>query len=161
MIFRNPSSEWPPFSEPMISEAPISFYLEDNPAVEALVVANQESYLYPSQELAVDLLSQQVTGGVLEAAYRIRNLTASSGNIRWFFLGDLGDPITATQGVHPIGPNGQFNVTLRTQLGSSELSQSITLGAVTQSGVRLTGSRKLTLQFPPLPSPAPSGTAAR
>lgn len=152
LVFRNPASEWPPFSEPMISEAPVSFYLMDNPTVEALRIENQESYLYPSEELAVDLLSRQITGGVLEATYRVRNLTSAGGTVRWFFLGDLGTPITAPQGTSPIGPNGQLNVTLRTQLHASELSQTITFGAVTQDGARLTGTRKLRFQFPTVSS---------
>lgn len=148
MVLRNPSTDWPPFQEPMLNDTPVSFVLVDNPTMEMMQIDSQESYIYPTQELAIDLLSQQVTGGVLEASYRIRNVASTGGDVRWFFLGDLGTPLTPTRGLQTIPPGGQALVTLRTQLRSSGLTQTITLGAVTQSGTRMTGARRLQLRYP-------------
>jgi hypothetical protein len=148
MVLHTASTNWPPFHEPMVNDTPVSFVLVDNPTVETMQIVNQEMYLYPTQELAIDVLSQQVTAGVLEATYLIRNVSSTGGDIRWFFLGDIGTPLTATRGQQTIPAGGQATVTLRTQVQSSVLAQTVTLGAVTQSGTRMTGARRLQFQYP-------------
>lgn len=161
MVLHTPSTNWPPFQEPMINDQPVSFVLVDNPSVEMMLIDSQESYLYPTKELAIDLLSQQVNSGVLEATYRIRNLTTTGGDVRWFFLGDVGAAQTPTRGVQTIPPGGQAQVTLRTQLQPSGLTQTITLGAVSQSGPRLTGERRLQLRYPAVAEPKPPAVAQK
>jgi hypothetical protein len=151
MVLRNPSTGWPPFQEPMINESPVSFVLNDNPAAEMMLIENQESYIYPTRELAVDVLSQQTTGNVLESTWRIRNLASTSGDVRWFFLGDVGTPLTPTRGLQTVAPGGGLEVTLRAQLHGSELTQTITLGAVTQSGARMSGEGQLRFHYPDPP----------
>jgi hypothetical protein len=158
MVLRNSSTNWPPFQEPMINDTPVSFVLVDNPLVETMRIVNQEMYIYPTQELAIDLLSQQVTGGVLEASYRIRNVSSTGGDVRWFFLGDVGTPLTSTRGQQTIPAGGQALVTLRTQLQGSGLTQTLTLGAVTQSGTRLTGARRLQFHYPSITGAQPTAT---
>jgi len=160
MVLHAASTNWPPFHEPMINDTPVSFVLVDDPTVETMQIVNQEMYLYPTQELAIDLLSQQLTAGVLEANYLIRNLSSAGGEIHWFFLGDVGMPSTATRGQQTIPPGGQATVTLRTKVQSSVLAQTVTLGAVTQSGTRLTGARRLQFQYPEATDTPPTATTA-
>lgn len=151
MVLRNPSTGWPPFQEPMINESPVSFVLNDNPSAEMMLIENQESYLYPTRELAVEVLSQQITGDLLESTWRVRNQASTGGDVRWFFLGDVGTPLTPVRGLETVVPGGSFDVTLRAQLHGSELTQAITLGAVTQSGPRMTGEGQLRFRYPDPP----------
>jgi hypothetical protein len=148
MVLRTASTNWPPFEIPMLSVGETRFFEVDNPDVELLQVGQQELYLYPTRELAMETRSFQIRDGVLETTIKVRNLSESPGEVRWFVAGNIGEPLTPERGRETVAGNGSFLVTFRSRPIGSTLPQSITLTAVTESGARLTGGKRIEFRYP-------------
>lgn len=134
---------WPPFETPVVNEKGSGFFNMEKPEEEMHRIAYQEFYLYPTREIDIVLKQSKVEDGMLDATFELTNLTRNGGDVRWFFIGDVHAPQTATNGLVRLEGNGRATVTFRTKLADSSLPQSLTLGAVSQSGERLAGAYSL------------------
>ena len=155
LVMRTASTPWPPFQQPMINDQPVSFYLVDNPSVEMMVINHQENYLYPTRELTINSHDVGIANGVLTASFDITNSTQTAGDVRWFVIGNTGAPQTPTEGVQTLAAGATTTVQFRTQASGSSLGQFITLGAVSQSGVRMSGARRVDFTYSTRPASSP------
>ncbi len=119
----------------------------------AVTIQNQYMSLYPATELNIQALRFDIdSGGNLTSVWQITNTTTNRETFRWFFIGDIGKSSLPTFGAVDLGPGESAFVNYGSQLGPSTLTQFITLGAVSQSGQRMTGSGRVDFTY--LPKPA-------
>jgi hypothetical protein len=137
---------WPPFETPVINEKGVRFFDMNRRDVEVHRIAYQELYLYPTRELEVDVVNSRIEKGVLTATFDIKNVSPSSGDIRWFVIGDLNRPLTPAKGVVRLTPGKTHQVTFKSRLAPTSLPQYIVLGAVSQTGTRMLGYKQLHFQ---------------
>jgi hypothetical protein len=140
---------WPPFETPVINDQGVRFFDMKRPNVEVHRIAYQELYLYPTRELEVDLVGSAIDKGVLTATFDIRNVSPSSGDVRWFVIGDLNRPLTPAKGLVRMTPGRTHRVTFKSRLAPTSLPQFIVLGAVSQSGTRMLGFKQLNFRRQP------------
>ncbi|MBI1853493.1 MAG: hypothetical protein HYR85_24410 [Planctomycetes bacterium] len=155
MVFETTMFRWPPFAAPLEHQSPVTFYFASDPNTACMTIQNQYMSLYPTTELAITSTGLTISAtGHLQSTWRITNTSANGAAIRWFFIGNLGTPESPTRGSTTIGaagsPTGSVDVAFDSQLDASTLSQFVTLGAVSESGPRLTGAHKETFRFPGL-----------
>jgi hypothetical protein len=137
---------WPPFETPVINDKGVRFFDMKRPNVEVHRIAYQELYLYPTRELEVDVVGSRIEKGVLTATFDIKNVSPSTGDVRWFVIGDLNRPLTPAKGLVRMTPGRTHRVTFKSRLAPTALPQFIVLGAVSQSGTRMLGFKQLRFQ---------------
>lgn len=134
---------WPPFETPIVNDKGVRFFDMMKRDAEVHRIAYQELYLYPTRELDVDLVSSKIEKGVLTAVFDIKNISPTGGDIRWFLIGDLNQPLTPSKGLVRLAPGRTHRVTFQSRLAPTLLPQHLTLGAVSQSGARMLGYKQL------------------
>lgn len=153
MTFSASDTQWPPFGTTLKDQSPVTFYLANAPTTPFMTIQNQYMNLYSYSQLDISALTFHIDpNGYLTSTWQITNETTDSETFRWFFIGDLGHPSSPSFGAVDIGPGGTVTVTFDTFLGPSTLTQFLTLGAVSQSGPRITGSGRVNFSFVPEPS---------
>ncbi len=134
---------WPPFETPVVNREGVSFYSMERPDVEMHRIAYQEFYLYPSSEIEVAVDRFEVKDGEMTGDFTLTNKTKNSGAIRWFVIGDIHEPITPPVGLLHLDAGGSTKVSYRAAVKPSAIPQFITLGAVSETGTRMVGFRRI------------------
>lgn len=151
MRLRSASTDWPPFRVPQVNDEGdvTEFYMVGQPDVLMMTIRSQEQYVYPTTELAITSSGATIDGqGLLHVSFDIENVSTQQGRVRWFVLGDSGDPQTPREGVVDLAAGAVHRVDFTTRPDERLLTQFVTLGAVTETGPRLTGSARVEFLFP-------------
>jgi len=134
---------WPPFQSPILSTEGAGFFSLVHPDIEMHRIGYQEFYMYPSQGLAVEVDSFEVGDGGLVGSFTLRNRSRISGPIRWFLIGDLNQPLTPTSGQVQLAAGGSVTIAYRAKVTPSAVPQFITVAAVSETGERLVGFKRI------------------
>lgn len=151
MRLRSQSTQWPPFRVPQVNESGdvTEFYMVGQPDVLMLTIQSQEQYVYPTSEIGVRTEGYEIDGtGLLHATFEVENESELSGRIRWFVVGNYGQAESPREGVVELAPGGKEQVVISTRPAKRLLTQFITLGAVSETDERLTGSTRLEFRYP-------------
>lgn len=149
MQFVAEETDWPVFDAMLAHQAPVTFHFADMPGVPCMTIENQAMYLYPTSELDVQVVDFDIDpGGQLRSEWEITNTSEVTANLSVFLVGNAPSNFSNRQ-IGPAGtPQGTIRVILLSQVEPSTLTQFVTLGAVSQAGPRLTGSRRVEFRFP-------------
>jgi hypothetical protein len=144
-------TSWPPFRSPQVNRSGDStqFYLLNAPDVLMMEITSQEMYVYPSTEVDVQLDDMEISDqGDLHAAFSLINQTERSSRVRWFLLGNFVKGNTPTEALLNLPPGQRQRVKIAVVLRPHLLTQFVTLGVVSETEPRLTGSRRVEFLFP-------------